>query len=177
MRKIVLLALLGAFYLNIQAQKFGYTNSALLLEELPEVKAANSSIQTFQEMLQKQGRTKVEALQAKYEKLQKQEKAGELSPKQLNEEAEKLKKEEEDLGKLEQEMVQKVQEKKSTTLQPILDKVNKAIQDVAKEQGIAYVFDSSAGMLLYADDKLDITAAVKAKLGVTATTTPAATKN
>jgi outer membrane protein len=177
MKKIILLALLGAFYLNIQAQKFGYTNSAVLLEELPEVKSANSSIQTFQEQLQKQGRTKVEALQAKYEKLQKQEKAGELSPKQLNEEAEKLKKEEEELGKLEQEMVQKVQEKKATTLQPILDRVNKAIQDVAKEQGLAYVFDSSAGMILFADDKLDITAAVKTKLGIGTSTTPTATKN
>lgn len=177
MRKIVLLALLGAFYLNIQAQKFGYTNSNELLAELQEVKAANSSIQTFQEQLQKQGRARVEALQAKYEKLQKQEKAGELSPKQLNEEADRLKKEEEDLAKLEQEMVQKVQEKKATTLQPILDRVNKAIQDVAKEQGIAYVFDSSAGMLLYADDKLDITAAVKTKLGMGAAAPVPATKN
>ena len=86
----------------------------------------------------------------------------------MNEESEKLKKEEEEIGKLEQEMAQKVQEKKQTTLQPILDKVNKAIQEVAKEQGLAYVFDATAGMLLYADDKLDVSGAVRTKLGLAA---------
>ena len=175
MKKILFITLLSVISITVQAQKFGYMNSAVLLEDLPEVKAANTSLQTFQEQLQKQGRAKVEALQAKYEALQKKEKAGEIAPKQLNEEAEKLKKEEEEIGKLEQEMAQKVQEKKQTTLQPILDKVNKAITEVAKEQGLAYVFDATAGMLLYADEKMDVTSLVKAKLGIT-TTAPAAGK-
>jgi outer membrane protein len=108
-------------------------------------------------------------LQADYQKLQQKEKAGELSPKQLQDEGEKLKKREEEIGQLEQQMQQQVQEKKQTTLQPILEKVNKAIADVAKEQGLVYVFDSTAGMLLYADDKLDVTPAVKTKLGIAAT--------
>lgn len=169
MKKTILICLLGLSTMATQAQKFGFLNSALLLEELPEVKAANSTLQTFQEMKQKQGRAKVEALQMKYQDLQKKEKAGELSPKQLSEQAEVLKKEEEEIGKLEQQIAAELQEKKQSTLQPILDKVNKAIADVAKEQGLAYVFDSTAGNLLYADDKLDVSAAVKAKLGITAT--------
>ncbi|MFZ4545370.1 MAG: OmpH family outer membrane protein [Saprospiraceae bacterium] len=171
MKKTLLFSLLSLFCIVAQAQKFGFLNSALLLEELPEVKAANTSLQTFQEMKQKQGRAKVEALQMKYQDLQKKEKAGELSPKQLSEQADVLKKEEEEIGKLEQQIAQELQEKKQTTLQPILDKVNKAISEVAKEQGLTYVFDSTAGSLLYADEKLDVSAAVKAKLGIT----PAAT--
>lgn len=171
MKKTLFIALLSAVCFAAQAQKFGYMNSNVLLEELPEIKAANTELQTFQEMLQKQGRAKVEALQTKYQELQKKEKAGELSPKQLNEEAEKLKKEEEEIGKLEQEMTEKVQTKRQEKLQPILDKVNKAIEAVAKEQGLTYVFDNNAGILLYADDKLDVTSAVKAKLGVTAPST------
>ncbi len=169
MKKTLLLCILAIAALSLQAQKFGFLNSALLLEELPEVKAANSSLQTFQEMKQKQGRAKVEALQMKYQDLQKKEKAGELSPKQLSEQAEILKKEEEEIGKLEQQIAAELQEKKQTTLQPILDKVNKAIADVAKEMGLAYVFDSTAGTLLYADDKLDVSDAVKVKLGITVT--------
>jgi outer membrane protein len=169
MKKLLFIALLSAVALQTEAQKFGYLNSALLLDELPEVKAANTALQTFQEQLQKQGRAKVEALQADYQKLAQKEKAGEISPKQLNEEGEKLKKREEEIGLLEQDMAKQVQEKKTTTLQPILDKVNKAISDVAKEQGLVYVFDSTAGFLLYADDKLDITSIVKTKLGVATT--------
>lgn len=165
MKKMLLVAFISAICFAAHAQKFGYMNSSLLLEELPEVKAANTSLQVFQEQLQKQGRSKVEALQKKYEDLQKKEKAGELSPKQLNDEAEKLKKEEEEIAKLEQDFATQLQAKKQTTLQPILDKVNKAIADVAKEQGLTYVFDNAAG-ILYADEKMDVTAAVKVKLGV-----------
>jgi outer membrane protein len=170
MKKLLFIALLSAITVGTQAQKFGFLNSAALLDELPEVKAANTSLQTHQEMLQKKGRAQVELLQADYQKLAQKEKAGELAPKQIQAEADALKKREEEIGQLEQKMAQEIQEKKQITLQPILEKVNKAIADVAKEQGLSYVFDSTAGTLLYADDKLDVTNAVKTKLGVPITT-------
>lgn len=148
------------------AQKFGYLNSAGILSEVPEVKQAESNLKAYQEQLSKQGQQKVEALQAKYQELARKEKQGEIAPKALQEQADKLKLEEEELAKLEQEMQGQLAQKREALLQPILDRVNKAIQDIAKENGYTYIFDSSTGILLYADEASDVSALVRAKLGL-----------
>ena len=166
MKKLVVFLTLSMLVFGANAQKFGYLNSAALLDEMPEVKAANTSLQTFQEQLVKQGRAKVEALQTKYQKLAEDEKKGLLAPKQLQEESTKLKAEEDEISKSEQEMQQQVGQKRETSLKPIIDRVNTAIKDVAKEQGYTYIFDSNAGVLLYADEKSDATNFVRAKLGL-----------
>jgi Skp family chaperone for outer membrane proteins len=44
--------------------------------------------------------------------------------------------------------------------------VNKAMEDVAKENGFNLVFDSSTQVLLYAHESLDVTKMVKTKLGI-----------
>ena len=112
--------------LSIQAQKFGYLNSQVLLAELPEVKAADAEIQALQT--------------------------------QLEQEAE--------LGKFEQQMQKDVLEKRQSKLQPVIDKVNNAIKMVATENQFNYIFDSSAGILLYAQESMDVTSLVKTKLGI-----------
>ncbi|MBU0765306.1 MAG: OmpH family outer membrane protein, partial [Bacteroidetes bacterium] len=55
--------------------------------------------------------------------------------------------------------------------EPIVSKAKKAIQDVAKEQGLTYVFDvaEAAGgvvILYYSEDSMDILALVKKKMGI-----------
>ncbi|MDZ4706996.1 MAG: OmpH family outer membrane protein [Bacteroidota bacterium] len=169
MKSIKLIACTIALFLlvsNTQAQKFGFLNSAGILSEVPEVKQAESNLKAYQEQLSKQGQQKVEALQAKYTELARKEKQGEIAPKALQEQAEKLKVEEEELAKLEQEMQNQLGQKREALLQPILDKINKAITDVAKEQGFSYIFDSSAGILLYADEASDVSTLVRTKLGL-----------
>lgn len=87
-------------------------------------------------------------------------------PKALEEEAKKLKEQEAELGKYEQEMQKQLLAKRQETLQPILDKVNNIIKQVATENQFTYIFDSSAGILLYAQESMDVTALVKTKLGI-----------
>jgi len=66
--------------------------------------------------------------------------------------------------------------------QPIQAKVATAIAAISKEKGLAYVFDIANGQggnnLVFWDGGDDITAAVKTKLGITATAakTPAPKK-
>ncbi|MBL0238835.1 MAG: OmpH family outer membrane protein [Saprospiraceae bacterium] len=108
----------------------------------------------------------VQDLEGKYKDLQRKEQSGEISPKALEEEAKKLKEQEGELGKFEQEMQKQLQTKRQETLQPILDKVNNIIKQVATENQFTYIFDSSAGILLYAQESMDITALVKTKLGI-----------
>lgn len=150
----------------LQAQKFGYLNSQALLSELPEVKAAEAEIQALQTQLEKKGQMMVQELENKYKDLQKKEASGEISPKALEDEAKKLKDQEAQLGTFEQQMQKDVTTKRQEKLQPVIDKINNAIKMVATENQFTYIFDSSAGILLYAQESLDVTSLVKTKLGI-----------
>jgi len=143
--------------------------AATAFSGMTEVKQANSSMEALQKQLQKKGQQMVQAYQTKLQDLQKKEQAGELSPKQIEDEAAKLKAEEEKIGKFQQDMDSQIREKQNTLLQPIFDRVNAAIKDVAKENGYNYVFDRNAAQgstILYADETQDVTALVKTKLGL-----------
>jgi outer membrane protein len=149
-----------------QAQKIGHINSQVILSELPEVKAAESDLEAFQTQLQKKGQKMIEDFQKRYQEVARKEQQGELSPRQLEEESKKLKTEEETIQKFEQEMQLQIMTKREELLQPILDRVNDAIEKVSKEKGYSYIIDLSAGMLLYAEDSFDITNEVKKILGL-----------
>ncbi len=59
-----------------------------------------------------------------------------------------------------------LQNKEAELTGPIIERARKAVQDVAKENGYTYVFNSSEGLLLYAEPADDISELVKTKLGV-----------
>ncbi|MBP8724711.1 MAG: OmpH family outer membrane protein [Saprospiraceae bacterium] len=149
-----------------QTQKFGYVNSQALLAELPEVKQADATLQALQTQLEKKGQLMVQELETKYKELQRREQSGEISPKALEEEARKLKEQEAELGKYEQDVQRQLATRRQELLQPVIDKINNAIKQVATEGSFTYIFDSSAGMLLYAEESLDILTQVKGKLGI-----------
>ena len=66
--------------------------------------------------------------------------------------------------------------KQNELMKPVQDRVFKAVQDVAREDGYDYVFDKSGDILLmYANEKYDLTQKVFAKLKVP-TTAPSVTK-
>ena len=165
----ILVLVMAATAFSADAQKFGYLNSAEILSGMSEVKQADSSMEALQKQLQKKGQQMVQAYQTKLQELQKKEQAGELSPKQIEDEATKLRAEEEKIGKFQQDMEKQILEKRNTLLQPIFDRVNSAIKDVAKENGYSYIFDRNAAQgstILYADETQDVTALVKTKLGL-----------
>lgn len=87
-----------------------------------------------------------------------------MSPKDQQTESAKLEKRQQEIGAFEQQMVTQLQEKRNTLLEPIYAKVNDAIESIAKEQGYQLIFDQQ--VLLYGEEVLDVTAAVKAKLGM-----------
>lgn len=146
------------------AQKFGYVNSQELLQALPEVKEAESTLETFKSQLEKQYEQKVKALQTKYQSLQQKQDQGDISPKQLDIEAQKLKAEEAKLGMFNAESQKKIMEKTNTLLGPIQKKIKTAINEVAIEEGYTYIFDYSMGIILYADAKTNVGDLVRAKL-------------
>lgn len=169
MKKYLIISLAALFSIvstQLDAQKLGYFDSSKVLAEMPEVKQADAQLATLRKQLRKKGEQKAKALQSKYQELSRKEKQGEIAPKDLQAEAEKLKQEEMKLAQFEQDMQKQIREKRKKLLQPILDKVQVAIDEVAVEEGYTYIFDSSTGILLYKDEARDITDKVKAKLNL-----------
>jgi outer membrane protein len=151
---------------NLAAQKFGYINTAELLQNMAEVKEANANIETFRSQLLKKGQEMLQSLQTKYQDLERKQAAGEISPKQLEVEAQTLKTEESKILEFEQSSQQKIIDKSESLLGPIREKIQRAIDDVATENGYTYIFDYSTGFVLYADASTDVSSLVKAKLGL-----------
>jgi outer membrane protein len=151
---------------GLTAQKFGYVNTQELISQIPEVKEANSNIETFRTQLQKKGQEMLKSLQSKYQELERKQAQGEIAPKQLDIEVQKLKDEEESILNFEQESQQRIIEKSETLLKPLRDKIQKAISDVAAEHNYDYIFDYSSGFVLYAQESTNVGALVKAKIGM-----------
>lgn len=166
LRSLLPIALLTVFALSAEAQKFGYVDSQLLISEMPAVKEANAEIETLKAQMQKKGQNMVQSLQAKLQDLQQKEQAGQLSRVQIEAESANLQAEQQKIAEFEQKSQQQIMQKSEQLLTPIQDQIQAAIDAVAKDQGLQYVFDASLGVLLYADESSDITPTVKAKLGI-----------
>ncbi|MEM9529042.1 MAG: OmpH family outer membrane protein [Bacteroidota bacterium] len=168
MKKYIQLALMAVLVFaataTASAQKFGYVNSAEILAELPAMKAAESNLEALQKQLQKQGQAMVESFQKDYAALEEKARGGTMSPKDQQTEAAGLETRQKEIQAYEQKMVQDLQEKRATLLEPIYKDVNDAIAAVAKEMGYQFIFDQQ--VLLYGEEAADVSAAVKAKLGL-----------
>jgi len=164
----VLLVISLAFVQWTSAQKFGFLNSAALLQEMPEVKEAEANLETLQKQLQARGEKMLQEFQASYIELERKNNQGEISPIELEEQTQLLKTKETEIAQFEQNMQRQIMEKREQLLQPILDRVNEALKEVAQEEGYAYIFDASPGngILLYADQSTDVMDKVKLKLGL-----------
>jgi outer membrane protein len=160
---VVALLLLAATT-TASAQKFGYVNSAAILAEMADMKAAESNLEGLQKQLQKKGQAMVTNFQADVTALQTKAQAGELTPKQQQEESAKLEARQKEIGEFEQSMMDDLQTKRNELLEPIYDKVNAAIKAVAEAEGYQFIFDQQ--VLLYGEEASDVSAAVKAKLGM-----------
>jgi len=156
----------AALTVSVQAQKFGFINSQELISQLPEVKEANSKIETLKKQLQNKGEEMINGLRAKYADVQKRQADGLLSPKEAQDEGAVLQQEEQSIAQFEQTSQEKIYKKSEELLAPIQEKINNAIKEVATDNGYTYIFDASLGLVLYADPGTDVSALVKAKLGL-----------
>ncbi len=161
----VLTLMLGAT--SAFAQKYAHLNSNDLLLAMPERKQAETSLQDYAKQLDNQIKTMSAEYDNKVQEYQKQEAVmtdliKQDKVKEINDLEERIK----TFQGTAQESLQK---KEQELMQPMIAKAKKAIEDVAKEGGYKYVFDTSAGMLLYSDPSEDILGAVKKKMGLTDT--------
>lgn len=146
------------------AQKVGHVNAQSIVYELPEMKQATSNLEALAGQYKKQLQASKEKLEAKLVEATKKQERGELSPADIQRIQGELGGEEQALFKKEQEYQQQLLKKEEELTGPLYEKIKKAINDVANENGYSYILDATA--VLFADESNDITGKVKAKLGM-----------
>lgn len=144
--------------------KIGHINSNDLLQVMPEKDTAEAQLQEHAKQLELQ----LTAMTTEYEKKYTEYQQNSTVMNDLV----KASKEEEimDLQRRIQEFQgkaqQSLQKKETEIMEPIIKKAKDAIEQVAKENGYNYVFDTGVGALLYYPPGDDILPLVKAKMGI-----------
>lgn len=147
------------------AQKYGHLNFGNLVASLPETEAADSELEAYQKQLNADLEKKTKDWQAKAETFVKDVQGGNLAPLKQQEREQALEQERNTIMADQQSIGQKVQKKRQELLKPIVEKVESAIKEVAKENGYTMIFDTSTfNAILFAQDSDDVFDMVKAKL-------------
>ncbi len=147
-----------------KAMKFGHINSTDLMQIMPGRDSAQTAFQAEVTELEGALTAMQEELQKKYSEYQ--ERRDQMTDLIRSTKEQELNDLSQRIQTYQQNAQQKLDEKQKELLQPIIDRAKQAIADVAKENGYSYIFDTSAGALLYQPDSDDIMPLVKKKLGL-----------
>ena len=162
---IIALFLFSGTTVNAQNYKFGHINSQELLSIMPERDSAEAKIQLYAKKLESQ----LEIMNVEYNNklndyVENRDNLAPLVKQTKEQELNEIQKRIQDFtANAEQEL----QQQNAQLIQPIILKAEKAIKDVAKENGFTYIFDLSRGSVIYfSEQSEDILPLVKKKLGL-----------
>lgn len=167
MRNLKTLLLIAVFTLGIggvaNAQKVGHIDFQKLIAEMP----ATKKLKTDMEKLGKTYQDEIESMAKKLDaKMKKYTAEQNNQTKEINEiRAKEVQTDNQRYEQLRRTAMQEMQKKEAEGLNPIIEKAQKAIEDVAAAKGILYVIDATPGKGLLVKKGEDLYAAVKAKLG------------
>ena len=149
------------------SQKIGHADWEYIFSQLPEYKQIEVELNAYEVQLQNTLNAKAKELEVKLKAYQslpaetpeaiKRDKASEITYLQ------------ETMQRFEQDAGASMQKKQAELVNPILEKIEKAIETVAHENGYAYIVNprqmQGTAFILFADNKYDISVLVLKKLG------------
>jgi len=159
--------------ISINAQnnnlKIGYTNTDYILSLMPEAKEINTELSSYQKQLESQLQSKYQEFQEKLNDYQQKAGSGQMLPEVMKDKEAELNTLRQSIEKFQKDADASIQQKQAELMQPAFTKIQKAINDVAKENGYSHVFSSDAGVypvLLYVRDPDTLTDMILLKLGI-----------
>ncbi len=148
--------------------KIGYTNVDYILSQLPEAKQIESELKSHEEQLGAQLQSKMKEFEGKYKSFMENQET--LTPVVRNDQQTDLQTLQTNIQKFQQDAEQSLQQKQVELLKPVYEKIQNAIDEVAKANEFTHIFSNDAGgvpILLYATEQDDISDLVLANLGIT----------
>lgn len=133
----------------------GVVDVEYIVRQLPEAIDADAKLKDMQKTLQDTIIKMQESLQKKADSYLKQKSMMPAEQQQKQEQA--LQEEQQRLQQFYNEKLTEIQNKREEFLDPIRTKVKNAIQAVAKEENMSFVFDKGNPSVLFSEEKYDIT--------------------
>ncbi len=148
-----------------QTLKFGHIDFQQLLQTMPEREVAQQAMTKLQTDLENQLGVMQKEYQTKGQEYVAQVKDMTDAVRQTKED--EIHSLQQRIQTFTQQAQENLQKEETKQFQPLIDKARKAISDVAKEQGLIYVFEVN-GVLYYNNTQsTDLMPLVKTKLGIT----------
>jgi outer membrane protein len=149
--------------------KIGYTNAEYILSNMPEAKQIEADLKVHEQQLSAQLEAKSKDFQAKVAEYQRT--AENMIPEVRADKEQELQNLQSSIQKFQQDAQTSLQRKQGELLQPAFDKIQKAIDEVAKANGYSHVFNSGQpevglNILLYAREEDNISDLVLKQLGI-----------
>lgn len=160
--------LLPAYSQQTSNSKVGYANMEYIISKLPDMKQIESEMKSTQTQLRNQIQARSQEVQKQYSDFNAQAKT--MTDTVRAGRQRELEKAMADLEKMQQDAQLTLENKHKLYMAPIYLKVNRAIQEVAKENGYGIILTdkvSTYNFLLYHTTTLDISDLVLQKFGVT----------
>lgn len=144
--------------------KLGYVNTQALLAQAPGRPRADSMFQREMVAYQQQVQRMRDSLQTMLESYQQAEAT--LTPAQRTERQTAIRTKEQEFNQRDQQAQQALADRREELIAPIMEMINKVLNDIRAEEGYALIFDvgSEANTIVAADRNLDITERAVARL-------------
>jgi len=150
---------------SAQQLKIGYVDVVRLKQEYKEFQAAEAEFQKYMAVVQAKADSMQREMQLLAERLEKQDLM--LTEQAKSDIREQLLVKQNDYQMFANDVMGNegtAAQKEFELSKPVIEKINAAIKLIALKGDYAYILDSTAGTVLYGDDKYDITAQVLVEL-------------
>ncbi len=152
--------------------RIGYVDPQTIMMSMPDMAAVERRLQNFMEQRQEEFARKENEFRREVEEYQ--QKMGVISEEAQRQEEERLAELNMELQEFQQNFQLDYQERQQELIEPLLDKIQGAIDEVASERGLTYVLNTMTSngdfIILYASEEAqqnyDITQEVKRRLEV-----------
>lgn len=150
---------------NAQSLKVGHVDSGAIMEIMPERTKIEQDLQAYAAELQ----AELQAMYGEYQNKLQDYQANQATMSNLIRQSKQkeLYDLETRINEFQNNADYALQTKQMELLTPLIEKVQNAVNAVGQEKGFTYIFDKAAGAVVYiGENAIDITADVKAKLGL-----------
>lgn len=171
MKRVILSLLLIAFifpavsFAQSQDLKFGHINVSELMSMMPERDSIQQEMQEYQKMLRNEMQTMQQEYTQKLQEYQKnRENYSQMIRKSKEQELQQMQGRIQEFSSTAQ---QDMQQKQQDLLQPLMNRIENAIQRVGQQNGYIYIFDTSAGAVVYQSEQSEnVMPLVQEELGI-----------
>lgn len=160
---VLLITVTAATAANAQTPKFGHIDLQALIQVMPERATAEKEFNDFQAELEEilgEMQKDYQAKMAEFEQM-----GQDVSEIKRNAKVAEIQDVQQRMTNYSQTAQQQLQKKNNDIMKPIYDKAQAAIAEVAKEQGLLYVFEVNS-LIYKSNQSIDVLPLVKTKLGV-----------